>query len=650
MVVHGERPDASEREELNMMTDFGKRLLLVALLLPLTHSATAGEETCQVVPAGLTWVVHENQALSCLILERGSYVMGKPGSSVTMTIDGVETGLEPGAYTGGIELTLTDEETVVFKEDMQHDFRQAIYLDGTGVNPAKSVLKAADPYGYDVGVLSGVEIVSDGPDFNGIYATGGRHTVVGASLDMTGHGGNDFAGYGAAIMSSGEGTNLVIDGANVVTEGAVRTAAVADKGSNLVVKNSSLLARGGPLPWGYIPNSAVGTMMNVPWMLGLVGNNRATNLLGNETRATYINSTIAAEEWGVLSVDASHDARITAINSDVIVTGKSGYGTYAIGNSLNSFYGANVDVPAYAAIVVGGHVVFAPSSSENVARVNGELELGLTRAELKLIEARPTTVTSDRFGLLIWGDADVKIMRGTRFDTGKAVFLVKSAKANIEVDGKGGTSLNPQDGIIMQVMETDNPGAMTYKNMRMTIAEYTEPSSPPEKNPDFDVTRASDVDVVARFSDIDMRGDFLNSSRGGCSGYEAGTVGFVANPADCRRPSGRNMVLHLKDSSIEGVISASSAQHAVKHITPLEWNQLGEITNTPGPAINNGVIVTLEHSDWKLSGTSYLTSLTIDRASSVTAAGEGRVSMTVNGVATPVGEGSYSGDIVLAVN
>jgi len=624
-----------------MITSFRKQLLLGIVLLQAAIPAVAGQKPCQIVDSGLTWVVEENTSLDCLVIQRGGYVMAPPGNSLTLTIDGVETGLLPGStYTGNLELTVTDVETVKFDETLEHDFRQAIYLDENGILAAKSVLDAAGPYRYADGVLAGVDIVSQGPNFNGIYATGGKHTVIGAQLHMTGNGDDDFAGYGAAIMSSGENTTLIVDGATVVTQGAIRTAAVADVGSNLIVKNSSLTANSGQNDVGYIPNVALGTMKNVPWMLGLVGNNRATNLLGKNTRATYINSTVTAENWGVLSTDAGRDGakdmQLTAINSNVVISGKSGYGTYVIADSRNAFYGTHIDVADYAAIVVNGRLVFAASTAENVRRLNKDLEIGLTSAELRALERRPTTVRSRRFGIMIWSHyANVDISDDTTFDTEQAIFLVKSAAAVINVDGSGGARLNPKNGVLLQLMETDNPGAKEIiKGLRMTIGVYNEPEAPPVRNDSFDVTNAHDTDVIANFSDIELKGDFYNSSR--------------SDPKP-DAPEGRNLVLHLKDSSLEGVVTASSAHHAVKRITALEYDQLGEVTNTPAAAINNGVVVDLDGSDWTVTGTSHLTRLSVDKGSSVMAPPGMAVSMTVDGTATQIETGDYRGRIELTL-
>jgi hypothetical protein len=78
---------------------------------------------------------------------------------------------------------------------------------------------------------------------------------------------------------------------------------------------------------------------------------------------------------------------------------------------------------------------------------------------------------------------------------------------------------------------------------------------------------------------------------------------------------------------------------------------LGDLVNTPAPAVNNGVIVTLSGgSVWTVAGTSYITSLTIEDGT-VTGPEGAEVTMTVNGKKTKIESGkTYTGDIVLTVS
>jgi hypothetical protein len=629
---------------------FNIRSLIIQLACVLLAATTGANAWCAAgnanqalsrdVGPGLIWVVNESTSLKSLTLAPGAYVMGPAGHGVTMTVNGIETGLRPGHYRGDIRLTVTTNNTVKFDETITHQFRQALYLDASGLIAHKSVTAAAGDYTLDGSLLTGARIRSAGENFNGVYVAAGNYTLKNADIQFSGNGGNDFAGYGAALMVAAPGATLVVDGARVKTRGVVRTAAVADKGGRLIVKNSELTALAGQLPPDYVPNTGLGTMKNVPWMLGLSGNNRATNLLGEGSTATYINSSISSQEWGVLSVDLGHDVKLTAINSRARITGSSGYGTYAIGNSSNRFYGTSFNVPDYGAIITGGHILYAASTPENVAQLNQELQLGLTERERAALPRQRSSVRSRRFGVMMWGNATLDIRDDTRFETGEAVFLIKNAKASIEVDGAGGAQLLPGNGVVLQLMDSDNPGPVPVDGRRLTIGVYHEPIGPAPRMTDFDVTTPTETDVAARFANISLRGDFYNSVRGG---IEKASV-FGPPP-----PPGRNLVLNFTRSVLVGRISSSTARHATDTISALEWQQVGEVRNSPAPAVNNGVLVTLDHSSWVVTGTAYLTRLTLSGGSQLQAPGGARLTMTVNGAITAPAPGDYRGDVVLQV-
>ncbi|MFD5478621.1 hypothetical protein [Streptomyces hawaiiensis] len=116
-------------------------------------------------------------------------------------------------------------------------------------------------------------------------------------------------------------------------------------------------------------------------------------------------------------------------------------------------------------------------------------------------------------------------------------------------------------------------------------------------------------DAAATFSSIALKGDFYNGMRGG-----------------------KNMVLTFEDSTVRGVISASKAQHGVSSIDASNFHELGMVTNTAQPAVNNGVIVQLNSgSTWTVTGTSYLTKLVVDDDAAVSAPRGKSVTLTVDG-------------------
>ena len=455
---------------------------------------------------------------------------------------------------------------------------------------------------------------STGEAFDGFYVADGTYELVRPDIQFDGNGRCDFVGYGAALVGDGASTRFVIDGARIDNTGAVRPGVIATNGANVIVKNTVIATHDGVLPSDYTANIGP-NMMTVPWMLGLSGNVRATIALGVDTKATYVNSQVSSTNWGVLSTDSDNEAELTAINTDITITDKEGYGTYADGSAIDRFLGCRFNHVAYAAISTGGSVYFGDSTRAAVAALNTSQDIQLTAAELAAIPVTNTVIDSTRFGVM-WAQGNggsVTIDGGTRLRTAETSFLVKAVKVTVAVDGSQGAQIQPGNGVLLQIMETDDPGS--------TTGTYTEPTGTPTKDSSFDVSTEQADDVVATFTDIRLRGDFYNGRR-----------------------NDQNLVLTLTGSRLDGVVSASATAHAISSISASEYYELGRVTNTAQAAINNGVIVTVgSGSVWNVTGTSYLTSLTVDAGGAVCAG-----SMTVDGTTTEIVAGTtYTGAIVL---
>ncbi|MEI2731158.1 MAG: hypothetical protein V9G08_03970 [Dermatophilaceae bacterium] len=635
----------------------------VAALVPLAlsgpsaagASAFVADDHRITVADGQTWVVDHTTRLQSLRIAPTGQVVAPAGFGLTLTVDGVETGqritqtggsvtaLRPGTYRGDLVLTVAVANPVPW-QNLVFPFRQAVYVGPSGVDESRSVLAAVR--GGQVGATSAtnLRVSSTGEAFDGVYVKDAAYRLVGPRIELTGNGRSDFVGYGAAVVGTGPATRLVVDGARISTSGAVRTGVVADDGSNVVVKNSTIQARNGTLPGDYQSTVDLAVMQDAPWMLSISGNNRATNLLGAYTKASYVSSSISSEGWGVLSSDVGHDGQLTAIASRVANTGGDGYGSYAIGNVTERFLGTTFDVATYATINRGGAVSYGDSTREAVAALNTSLDLRLTPAELASIPVRATVVDSQRFGVMWHGAGTVDVSGGTQFLTREATFLDKGQAVGITVDGSRGARLTPANGILMQVMTDDDPGPQFVDGKLLNSGVYHEPTSPPVKATGFDTTAASAQDAAATFTDIALTGDFFNA-------YQGGPVDPNGPPFPPPPAEGKNMTLTFVRSNITGVITASTARHALSTITSAEYRQLGEVTNTPSPVVNNGVIVDLRAgSAWTVTGTSHLSSLTVAPGATLSGAGGRAVSMTVDGTATTIVPGTtYTGAVVLTV-
>ncbi|MGI5451879.1 hypothetical protein ACQEWB_01570 [Streptomyces sp. CA-249302] len=310
-------------------------------------------------------------------------------------------------------------------------------------------------------------------------------------------------------------------------------------------------------------------------------------------------------------------------NTSATITGDSGYGTYADGGSQTDlFLGTHFDVATFAAISTGGSVTFADSTREAVVALDSELDLGLTARESDAIGPRASIVESRGCGVM-WHSGDggsVDIGGGTRFSTAGTMFLDKAKQVTVTVDGSQGARLHTGNGVLVQVMETDDPGSPD--------GVCTEPTGDPDKDDTFDPTTVHTTDATASFTDIELKGDFYNAMR-----------------------TGKNLVLSFARTRPAGVVSASASRHAVSSISAANHEQINHLTNTTRPAIDNGVIVTLgAGSAWTVTGKSYLTRLVVDTDATVQAPPGRTLSPSVDGAVTTLAPGStYSGALTLTV-
>ncbi|MFJ9380714.1 hypothetical protein [Streptomyces sp. NPDC101455] len=627
------------------------------LAVPTVAHASTGGKTIR-VGSGETLELTATTRVNALVIAAGGTIAAPAGHSLTLTVNGVETGaklseltdgqggaataIAPGTYRGTVVLTVAEETAVVFS-DLVFPFRQAVFVDADGVDEGKSV--PSDVRGGRVTHTHAddITLLSRGEAFNGVYVSGGAdYTVNRPRIGFVGNGRCDFIGYGAAVVGTGAGTTLVLDGATIRNEGVVRTAVIADATANVVVKNSTIHCGDGDTVPAEYPATGTGDtryMITVPWMLGISGNVRATNLLGASTRASYINSSISSEKWGALSVDGGSNCTLTAINSRIANTGGEGYGSYAIGKVTEHFLGCTFDVGDYALIHWGSSAHYGDSTKAAVSALNDSLELGLTPAELRKLPVRRTVIDAGRFMVLWYAAGSVTIDGGTQVRTGKTAFISKAVAGSVSVDGSQGASIKPGNGVVYQLMDTDRPSsvAVTGKAWKTEmIGTYTEPTTAATKSSTWDTTSAQSTDAQATFTDIDLKGDFYNSVLGG------GNAGL----------QGQNLSLSFTRSSVRGVISATTAKHRVSTITITEYREISEVTNTPTPVVNNGVVVTLgAGSTWTVTGTSHLSALTLASDASVRAPSGRTVRLTVDGTPTAItADASYTGALTLTVS
>ena len=578
------------------------------------------------------WIVPETTELFGLIITPGATLEAPEGKTLVMTWNGRAVTPVPGNYEGDIVLEVLDPIP-----HGNYSFRSAIYAEGGTVIEEKSALSAVIDGEIKDGESIDVVITGQDENFNGIAVGGkGPYKVSGADISLQGNGGNDFIGYGAAVMADDDSV-LTVEDSVIYTQGAARGAMFAGGHSKLYVKNCEISAEDGVLPADYEDNVMPGNMRRVPWMLGLRGNCRATNL-ADYADAWYEDCTITSEAWGVMSTDGVRRCRLNLKNCDVAITGPSGYGAFSIGDCIDTFEDCRIDVPDYALIM----------ANETASGV-----------------FKNTAVDAGRFGVMCFRNEGGKltITDGSVFNTDETSVVVKGCAPMIEADN---CVLSPGNGIILQVMNSDDPGN--------PAGYYIDPKEDDVYDPAHDNKTARETyDVIATFKDMTVNGDFYNGSTGvkgdtgpkmqmapppgaegpggpgGPGGPDGGPGGPGGGPGG---PGGggngydgvRNMALTFDNATVTGIISASKALHRVEKVFKDNCEELGEVVNTAQPVVNNGVIVTLKNgSVWNVAGTSYLSSLTVEEGAAVVG------SLTVDGKETQIVPGTYTGNLVVTL-
>lgn len=572
-----------------------------------------------------------------LVILPDAVLSAPQGKNLTLTVDHVQRDITPGTYTGKVRLTVADgfgrpSAIAPPGTPVSESFTAAVRGINGRVIPEQSVLEAVQ----SGDLANGLSIRTEGSLMAGVDLEGGNWTINKADIQMKGYGGSDFNGWGCAMTFAGDATAELSE-INISTAGVVRSGVIVTDNANVRIKDSTIVTMGGDEAQFQSAQKAVGGMQSVPWQLGLQGNCRATSLL-HRGSAAYEGCTLKSYGWGVLSVDGAdgvanwdeHSVHLTAKDCDVEILGPSGYGAFSIGPSLDVFENTAFRVKDYGLILAN------------------------ETASAQFLHSR---VHSDRFGVMSYSNQGGELLvQDSEFQTGSAVFLIKGAYPQIRVER---SVLSPANGTILQMIDLDDPN-MGGGNGKFDWKE-------PQKLQTHDVTKVNyhdltmyqgllkakdrPTDVCVSFQDMEMRGNLYNGITNRCAvGFLYGVDPDADDGVDVGDKPYTNYPINLSvtfDNTVyAGVITASRARHRVEDCTPENYREIGVVTNTPCPVVNNGVIVTLENgSSWTVTGDCFLSALHIGQDAVVSGQDGRGICMTVDGVKTPAVPGNYTGDI-----
>lgn len=574
-------------------------ILGISSTLIVTASLAAAQS--KTVRAGATWTIQNTTELTELVIGQNAIIQAADGHNVTLTVDGIERDFRPGTFHGHI--VLTDTASILVKhlgDGGLYNFRTGIYIDNGAYVPEKSVAAAVKGRVSD-STATDLSITSNGEWFNGIVVTGNStYTIKNPTLDMTGNGRDDFAGYGAAVASMGE-AHVTLENAHIKTTGAVRTAVFVGGKSTMTVNHSEIEVFNGILPSGYKFSIAPGEMMEVPYGLGISGNVRATNLIDTGT-VYYNDSHIRAQGWGALSSDGDGPTHMYATNT-VVETVDSGYGAYANGDAHDVFKHCTFKVADYGLVIGGnGSGTFTDASLVNSRRIGVMMHQGT-------------------------GGGTLIIDKGSSIHSRSAAIEVKGRGTNIIIDD---ASLEAENGVILQSMDNDDPIMKDMMKAPPTAPAGGAASANSTDMPGGGATHPIfSGNIKADFKNVNLHGDLVHAMK---------------NTGE--------MILTFEHATLEGAISLGMA-HPTSGAEPTRetYRTIGEVVNTLGPDPSQcGLTLSLDGSSkWVVTKTSYLSSLTVGKGTVVSGRGDSPVRLIVNGVQTPLKPGTYQGNLVVQV-
>ena len=639
--------------------DFFSRIMKLSLsmffCIALASPVIAQDYTTKEVPENVpsltlyqsTWLVKETTRLSELTICERAVIKAPEGKHLTLTVNGIGKNIKPGTYKGDVVLSVTDNylmtpHALMRSNQISRNFRTAILIDNGRVVPEKGT--PAIVYGGEVTdtKTEGIYIASEEESFNGIVIAGDtEYTINNVKMDLDGFGDNDFIGVGAGVTAI-DNSRVTINNSEFNMSGVTRCAVHVGGDSVVTLNNCKLFNHSPDTDW----------LGGFSWQVGFKGSNRLAQLTDNAT-VYYNNCTLRTNGWGVLSIDGTDKhVKMYVKDSTLELSGPRahGYGAFCIGANEVTFDHSTIDVNGYPMMVMGMGGENRPSI------INGSL------------------IKGRRFGAFVVSDKNsIFTIKDSTFQTDKSTLVIKGSATTINIDS---TAMDAKNGVIVQLMDTDESG--------MNVTEYRVPVGVVDVAlPDRDLTTASPTeDVNINIANSKIRGNFFNSTTnirayknsatGGMGRFHDTVVGVAQLPAQAAAPAGtapaaegtgapgggndlrgpKNLGLNFTNVRVEGIISSASQAYreGLTVISSDNRDELSNITQTAAETVNNGVIVSLDKdSEWVVTGTSYITSLTIEKGAEVRAPEGKGLTMLVDGKKTRISAGRYTGKIQMVV-
>ena len=565
---------------------------------------------------------------------------------------------------------------IIEGDDYAYD--AALYVTADGINEEKSNADRIASGSYDTQSASGIVINDSESGHNGILVYNTDYTISNAEItmltDADGSDTCDFSGKGSAIAAFGSDTNVTITDSTIHTAGVATMPIFADDGATVTIQSSVLQSDGGTLNSDYLNTPTQTLMVAPPWILGIMGNSRCSNMMGRDTTTNVIDSETSAGAWAVLSTDAGDDMYLNVYNSSLTLNNAdesaaaalqaeggqisetldnpytvhygSGYGTYAIGRAVETFAGSEINVGTYATIFTGGSAIYTALEAGQIYELKNHV--GETTAVYEASEDKVTAIHSDTFGFMAHQNSNTIVLeKGTVVDSGYATFLVKTGHSNQTLTATIDDSTITNGGVLIQVMDNDdatnggmmsmddplntNGGSQNFKPYHTETAGFnTAQASSDGTEQTFTFTNGTYTGNIYNASGSDgLNGNALNVTFGAGAQYS----GAIASTAAIHVTyDGSVLVKENGGYAFDNANEAAdfAAQYQNTSFTINEYWSIGQVANLVNDNGANAINVILtDDAVWQVTDTSLVSPVTIqDQAQVIIPAG---IVLTIGG-------------------
>ena len=560
-----------------------------------------------------------------------------------------------------------------------YEYSAALYVTAEGIDEEKSSTERIASGAYDASSSDGIVIEDTQSGDNGIIVVDADYVISNTEINLlTNADGSDtcdFSGRGSAIAVYGSQANVTVEDSTIHTAGVATMPIFADDGATLTIKNSTLQSDGGTLSADYLNTPVQALMVAPPWILGIMGTSRCTNMMGDNTTTNVIDSETSAGAWAVLSTDAGSDMVLNVYNSSLTLNNAdesaaaplqaeggqisqtldnpytvnygSGYGTYAIGNAAETFAGATINVGTYATIFTGGSATYTALEAGETYELKNSA--GETTATYTATEDKATEIHSDTFGFMAHqGSNAIALEKGTVVDSGYATFLVTSGSSNETLTATVDDATITNGGVLIQVIDNDdttNGGMMDADEPENTNggSQNFKPYHTEDAGFYTDAASAGSTAQIFTFTNGEYTGNIYNAS--GSDGLEGTTlIVTFGEGADYSGAIACTSAIHVtyegsvavKDNGGTAFDDADeaatfAAQYQNTSFTIEEYWSIGQVANLVNDNGANAVHVTLtDDAVWTVTDTSLIASLTLEGSARVIVPES--VTLTVGGV------------------